>query len=65
MPVYLYTHVSKTNNCSQQEFEIEQKITEPALDTCPKCGLKVTRLISGGGYFKFKEGAPTAKHFSK
>lgn len=34
-------------------WQAEQKITEPALDTCPRCGAKeARRLISGGGAFQ-------------
>jgi len=40
--------------CGHQ-WETEQKITDPALDTCPKCRqTKAKRLISGGLGFELK-----------
>lgn len=53
MPVYEYKREDGT------VFEFTQKITEPALETCPTTGQKVERLISistailkGTGWFK-------------
>lgn len=54
MPIYDY----KCENCGR--FEKIQKITEPALQECPKCGGPVHRLISqnigvvlkGSGFYK-------------
>jgi putative FmdB family regulatory protein len=38
-------------------WEAEQRISEPALDTCPKCNEKTAkRQISGGGAFILKGG---------
>lgn len=34
----------------KREFEIEQKITESPKKKCPKCGGKVTRLISNTSF---------------
>ena len=48
MPTYLY----QCEQCGQ--FEIEQSITAPALDSCPHCAGNVTRLIAGGTSFMFK-----------
>ncbi len=52
MPTYEYSCTS----CGT--FDVEQRITEPALDTCDKCGGPVKRLISrssfalrGGGWY--------------
>lgn len=40
MPIYEY----RCHKCG--EFEVTQRITEPALTRCPSCRGKVTRLIS-------------------
>ena len=52
MPTYEYSCTS----CGT--FDVEQRITEPALSTCDKCGGPVRRLISrssfalrGGGWY--------------
>ena len=54
MPIYEYA----CDKCSH-EFEVEQRITEDPVKSCPKCrGRKVRRLISqtsfvlkGGGWY--------------
>ena len=53
MPIYEY----QCENCSRR-FEVMQRITEPRLATCEKCGGHVRRLISltsfvlkGGGWY--------------
>ena len=53
MPTYEYEREDGTR------FEIEQKITEDALETCPTSGQKVKRLVSaapfhlkGSGWYK-------------
>lgn len=43
MPTYVYRRADGTT------FEIEQRITEPALETCPTTGQSVQRVISGAG----------------
>ena len=43
MPAYEY----RCDSC-EIRFEKRQKMSEPALDTCPECGGHVHRLISGG-----------------
>jgi putative FmdB family regulatory protein len=43
MPAYEY----QCDAC-EVRFEIRQKMSDQALDTCPKCGAQVRRLISGG-----------------
>lgn len=43
MPIYEY----RCENCGV--FEIEQKMSENALLTCPRCGGKVKRIISAAG----------------
>ena len=35
-------------------FECRQAITDEPITTCPKCGQKVHRLVSGGTGFIFK-----------
>lgn len=46
MPTYEY----QCSSCGNQWEEL-QKISEPALDTCPKCAQKsAQRLISGGNF---------------
>ena len=48
MPTYVYRREDGTT------FEIEQRITEPALKTCPTTDQPVTRLISPGAGLVFK-----------
>jgi putative FmdB family regulatory protein len=43
MPAYEY----RCDSC-EVRFEIRQKMSDSALDTCPECGGHVHRLISGG-----------------
>ena len=43
MPAYDYLC-----DACERRFERRQKMSEPALETCPKCGGPVHRLISGG-----------------
>jgi len=43
----------KCNHCDR-EFEEEQKMTDPPLEKCEKCGGNVTRLISGAPAFILK-----------
>ena len=62
MPIYEYA----CKKCG--DFEITQRITEPALKKCPTCGSKVSKLISqsafhlkGTGWYvtDFKDGKPS------
>lgn len=48
MPTYVYRREDGTT------FEIEQRITEDALETCPTTGQKVERVISGSAGLIFK-----------
>ena len=48
MPTYIYKRKDGT------KFEIEQRITAPALKTCPTTNQAVTRLISPGAGLVFK-----------
>jgi putative FmdB family regulatory protein len=53
MPIYGY-------RCSRgHQFEVQQRITEPALTQCRECGAPVTRvfypvgiIFKGGGFYK-------------
>lgn len=45
MPFYDY----RCEKCGN-EFEIEQKISEGPIKKCPKCGGRVTRLISNTSF---------------
>jgi putative FmdB family regulatory protein len=49
VPTYQY-------QCSEcyGEFEEFQKMSDPPLDTCPKCGGRARRIISGGAGFLLK-----------
>lgn len=59
MPTYEYV----CESCKKQ-FEIEQRITEPKLKKCPKCGkLKLMRLV-GTGNFILKGGGWYADLYS-
>ena len=51
MPSYEYEHLEESGEpgavCARGRiFEIEQRISEPALTACPDCGRAVKRLIS-------------------
>ena len=48
MPTYTYKREDGS------VFEIEQRITEDALETCPTTAQKVKRVISGGAGLVFK-----------
>jgi putative FmdB family regulatory protein len=48
MPTYVYRREDGTT------FEIEQRITEDALEVCPTTGQPVTRVITGGTGLIFK-----------
>ncbi|MGN8225680.1 FmdB family zinc ribbon protein [Gracilimonas sp. BCB1] len=48
MPTYEYKREDGTT------FEITQKMSESALETCPTTGQKVKRIISGGGGVVYK-----------
>ncbi|MBN2226491.1 MAG: zinc ribbon domain-containing protein [candidate division Zixibacteria bacterium] len=49
MPTYQY----KCTKCGH-EFEEFQSMNDKPLETCPKCGGKPERIISGGAGFLFK-----------
>lgn len=45
MPTYDYV----CDRCGR-EFEVQQKMSDPAIKTCEKCGGEVTKLISSGNF---------------
>lgn len=45
MPTYDYA----CNKCGH-EFEVQQKMSDPVIKTCEKCGGEVTKLISSGNF---------------
>ncbi len=48
MPTYTYRREDGST------FDIQQRITEPALETCPDTGQPVTRVINGTAGLIFK-----------
>ncbi|MEX0601382.1 MAG: FmdB family zinc ribbon protein [Rhodothermales bacterium] len=48
MPTYVYRREDGST------FEIDQRITEDALETCPETGQKVERIITGSAGLIFK-----------
>jgi len=50
MPTYEY----QCSRCGT--IEISHSIAEPARSACPRCGAKVTRLLSGGSGFLLDAG---------
>jgi putative FmdB family regulatory protein len=59
MPTYEYV----CSECKNQWEEI-QKISEPALDTCPKCGKQTAKRQISGGNFILKGGGWYADLYS-
>lgn len=49
MPTYEYA----CDSCGN-DFEVIQKMSDAPLDTCPKCGKKVRKVLSGGIGINFK-----------
>ncbi len=49
MPTYEY----KCLECGYR-FDVFQKMTDPHLEVCPKCGGKIKRVIGGGAGIIFK-----------
>lgn len=52
MPAYEY----QCSECAHR-FEQRQKMSDPAVEKCPRCGGQVKRLISGGAGAITKSGA--------
>lgn len=49
MPTYEYA----CDSCGH-DFEVVQKMSDPAVDVCPECGKRVRRVLSGGLGISFK-----------
>lgn len=47
MPIYEYVATSD-DHCTecQERFEVFQKMSDPALETCPSCGAPIARVLS-------------------
>ncbi|MEY2410109.1 MAG: hypothetical protein QOF48_2779 [Verrucomicrobiota bacterium] len=48
MATYIYETIPKNPKAKPRRFEIQQKMSEPALKTDPESGLPVRRVIVGG-----------------
>ena len=48
MPIYEYQASEEASSCPhcRDRFEEFQKVSDPRLETCPRCGCAVRRLIS-------------------
>jgi len=46
MPIYEYKAVSQGCEYCRRRFEVRQKMDEPPLGKCPRCGAPVRRLFS-------------------
>ena len=48
MPIYEYVAAEGAGGCEscRSGFEVLQKLADPALTVCPKCGATVKKLIS-------------------
>jgi putative FmdB family regulatory protein len=57
MPAYEY----QCDSCDNR-FEARQKMSEPALDMCPRCRGHVRRLISGGAGAISKGSSPASSY---
>lgn len=66
MPIYEYQAAEPAKGCEQcgKPFEQLQRMSDPPLAACPKCGARVTRLISapnvGGSRASFDDRARNA-----
>ena len=48
MATYVYETIPRNPKSKSRRFEIEQKMSDPALKADPKTGLPVRRVITGG-----------------
>jgi len=48
MPVYCYRAEEEEKSCEhcRKIFEVTQKMSDPSLEVCPKCGAKIERIIT-------------------
>jgi predicted nucleic acid-binding Zn ribbon protein len=51
MPTYVYETIPQHAGEQTVRFEVEQRMTAPALKTHPDTGVPVQRVISGGAGF--------------
>lgn len=48
MAIYIYETIPQKKGQKPRRFEVEQRMSDPALKTDPKTGLPVRRVITGG-----------------
>lgn len=48
MATYIYETIPKNPKTPPRRFEVEQKMSDPALKVDPETGLPVRRVITGG-----------------
>jgi predicted nucleic acid-binding Zn ribbon protein len=48
MATYIYETIPRNPKKKPRRFEVEQKMSDPALTTDPETGLRVRRVITGG-----------------
>lgn len=48
MPTYVYETIPQKSGDVPQRFEVEQRMSDKALELHPESGLPVQRVISGG-----------------
>ena len=48
MATYVYETIPNDSNIKPRRFEVEQKMSDPALKVDPQTGLRVRRVITGG-----------------
>jgi len=46
MPTYVYTKDDAENGCPRcrREFEVQRRMNDPSLETCPDCGARLRRV---------------------
>jgi hypothetical protein len=48
MAIYVYETIPRNPNAKPRRFEVEQKMSDPALKKDPRTGEPVRRVITGG-----------------
>ena len=48
MTTYIYETIPKNSDEEPRRFEVQQKMSDPPLETDPESGLPVKRVITGG-----------------